>query len=152
MENPVCFESEVLDANDLDRDTNCGKCGTQFVYEISRFYSMCEAPKFGSNNESIKADEEPCAIILYDMIFKKSLSNSKGKQKWGREYLRDNHTLQWKIYNQNVKMVRSWFSNQDDPDIKLLLTCNLRNSKELADKVKDFIKTREPCLSGLLFI
>ena len=49
-------------------------------------------------------------------------------------------------------MVRSWYSNQDDPNIKLLLICNLRSSKELADKMKDFMKAREPCLSGLLFI
>ena len=60
--------------------------------------------------------------------------------------------MQLKVYNQNVKMVRSWFSNQDDHDIKLLLTCNLKNSKELADKVKDFMKVHEPCLSSLLFI
>lgn len=133
-EKPLCFESEVLVTNTTDRDTNCCKCGMQFVYETSRFCSMCVAPKLGNKNEFVKADSEPCAITLYDRIFKKPLPNFKGKKKWGREYLRDNHTLQWKVYNQNVKMVRCWFSNQDDPDIKMLLTCNLRNSKELADK------------------
>ena len=62
--DPLCFESDVLAANNLDRDTNCSKCGTQIVYETSRFCSMCGVAKFGNKNEYVKADAEPCAIIF----------------------------------------------------------------------------------------
>lgn len=40
----------------------------------------------------------------------------------------------------------------ENPEVKILLNSNLRKEKEMVDKVKDYIKVREPSLGGLLFL
>lgn len=87
---------------------------------------------------------------LYERIYKKAPSNMTGFL-WGRNFLREYHPLQWKVYKQNVSMVRSWFYDEDVADIATLLKNNLRNQQGMAEKVKAYIKTREPSLSALLF-
>ena len=89
---------------------------------------------------------------LYKRIFKQRPKRTKGNLLWGRDYLREHFPLQWKTYNQNVKIVRSWFSNIDDPVALVFMRSNLRNQKVMVKEVKEFIKVREPALVFLLFM
>ena len=145
--------------------SKCGECQELFPSENSRFCSSCGTPR-SSNRQHLSFNDQKIATVanvpkgegcinleeLYDRIFKKPPPHSKGKYKWGRQFLRDHHPLQWKTYNENVKRVRSWFSDLENPEVKILLNSNLRKEKEMVDKVKDYIKVREPSLGGLLFL
>ena len=89
---------------------------------------------------------------LYKRIFKQRPKGTKGNLLWGRDYLREHFSLQWKTYNENVKIVCSWFSNIDDPVALVFMRSNLRNHKVMVEEVKEFIKVRELTLTSLLFM
>ncbi len=55
---------------------------------------------------------------------------------WGRDFFRSFHPLQWKVHNQNLCMVCSWFNDTKDEKINVFLNANLREQKEVVHIVK----------------
>lgn len=86
-------------------------------------------------------------IPTYERIFGKA---KKGELK-GRDYLRKYFPQQWRIYNMNLKCVRNWFSNTEDPRIRSFFVTNMRHNEISQADVKSFIKERVGALAGFIF-
>jgi hypothetical protein len=59
---------------------------------------------------------------MYDMIFEKKPNTMFVE--WGRDFLRIFHPLKWKVHNQNLRMVCSWFNDTKD-EVNVFLNANL---------------------------
>ncbi len=66
---------------------------------------------------------------MYNMIFKKKLNTMYVE--WCRDFFRIFHHLQWKVHNQNLCMVRSWFNDTKDEKVNSFLNANLQEQKEV---------------------
>jgi hypothetical protein len=71
---------------------------------------------------------------MYDMILKKKPNTVS--MEWGRNFFRIFHPLQWKVHNQNLCKVRSWFNDIEDEKVNVFLNANLQEQKEVVRTVK----------------
>jgi hypothetical protein len=83
----------------------------------------------------------------YERIFEK---RAKGELQ-GREFLKKYYPQQWRIYNMNLKSVRTWFSNIEDPRIRSFFSTNMRHNENSQADVKNFIKEHCGTLAGFTF-
>jgi hypothetical protein len=83
----------------------------------------------------------------YERIFEK---RAKGELQ-GREFLKKYYPQQWRIYNMNLKSVRTWLSNIEDPRIRSFFSTNMRHNENSQADVKNFIKEYSGTLAGFIF-
>lgn len=87
-------------------------------------------------------------IPTYERVFGKA---KKGELR-GRNYLKLYFPQQWRIYNMNLRCVRNWFNNNDDPRISSFFLTNMRHNETSQADVKSFIKERYGVLAGFIFV
>jgi hypothetical protein len=78
---------------------------------------------------------------MYDRIFKKKLNTMSVE--WGKYFLWIFHPLQWKVHDQNLCMVCSWFNDTKDEEVNVFLNANLWEQKKVVHVVKQFILDHE---------
>jgi hypothetical protein len=82
----------------------------------------------------------------YERIFEK---RAKGELQ-GRES-KIYYPQQWRIYNMNLKSVRTWFSNIEDPRIFSFFSTNMQHNDNSQAYVKNFIKEHIGTLVRFIF-
>lgn len=84
----------------------------------------------------------------YERIFGKPPSGAAKDGLYGRAYLRDNYPQQWKVYNMNMVIFRSWMK---DDRAAQFLNSNMRHDKAMVKQVKSYLSLRAPELAALTF-
>jgi hypothetical protein len=87
---------------------------------------------------------------MYDRNSKKKPNTVS--MEWGKYFLWIFHPLQWKVHNQNLCMVSSWFNDTKDEEVNVFFNANLREQKEVVHVIKQFILDCEWTLAAFLFM